>query len=78
MAATNPGFEVVGGTDAEPQATSTQVLMLTMALKALSLRALTAAMDLFCLITCAGEPLLNFSGVIKKTRARGPDGSPYG
>jgi uncharacterized protein (TIGR00369 family) len=30
------------------------------------------------LITCAGEPLLNFSGVIKKTKSRGPDGSPYG
>ena len=30
------------------------------------------------LITCAGEPLLNFSGVVKKTKARGPDGSPYG
>lgn len=30
------------------------------------------------LITCAGEPLLNFSGLIKKLRPRGPDGSPYG
>jgi len=29
------------------------------------------------LITCAGEPLLSFSGVVKKTRPRGPDGSPY-
>ena len=54
MAQTNPGFEVVGGTDAEPQATPTQVLMLTLALKALSQRALTALMDLFCLITCSG------------------------
>ena len=54
MAQTNPGFEVVGGTDAEPVATPAQVLMLTMALKALSQRALTAVMDCFCLITCAG------------------------
>ena len=30
------------------------------------------------LITCAGEPLLNFSGVVKKTKARGPGGGPYG
>lgn len=56
MARENPGFEVVGGTETEPapqpQATSTQVLMLTMALKALSQRALIAAMDLFTLITC--------------------------
>lgn len=60
MAATNPGFEVVGGTDAEPspQATPAQIIMLTMALKALSQRALTAAMDLFCLITCTGAWLL--------------------
>jgi uncharacterized protein (TIGR00369 family) len=29
------------------------------------------------LITCAGEPLLNFSGIVKKGRPRGPDGSPY-
>lgn len=58
MAATNPGFEVVGGTEtdkpAAPQATPTQILMLTLALKALSQRALTAATDLFTLITCAG------------------------
>lgn len=54
MAQQNPGFEVVGGTDAEPQATPAQVLMLTIALKALSQRALTALMDLFCLITFAG------------------------
>ena len=30
------------------------------------------------LITCAGEPLLNFSGVVKKLKPRGPGGSPYG
>lgn len=55
MAQTNPGFEVVGGTDAEPasQATPTQVLMLSIALKALSQRALTAATDLFSLLTVA-------------------------
>lgn len=57
MAQTNPGFEIVGGTETEApasQATSAQVLMLTMALKALSQRALVAATDLFTLITCAG------------------------
>jgi hypothetical protein len=56
MAQTNPGFEVVGGTETEqqPQATGVQVAMLTIALKALSQRALTAATDLFTLITCAG------------------------
>lgn len=60
MAQTNPGFEVVGGTDAEPapQATPTQVLMLSIALKALSQRALTAATDLFTLITCGGAWVL--------------------
>jgi hypothetical protein len=54
MAKTNPGFEVIEGGD-EPQApapaTPIQVAMLTLALKALSQRALTAAMDLFTLIT---------------------------
>ena len=58
MAATNPGFEVVGGTETEhppaPQATPTQILMLTLALKALSQRALTAATDLFTLVTVGG------------------------
>ena len=57
MAQTNPGFEVVGGTEAEqtaPQATGVQIAMLTIALKALSQRALTAATDLFTLITCTG------------------------
>lgn len=56
MAQTNPGFEVIeGGGDAPaPQASSVQIAMLTLALKALSQRALTALMDLFCLITFAG------------------------
>lgn len=53
MAATNPGFEVVGGTETEqsPQATPTHIIMLTLALKALSQRALVAATDLFSLLT---------------------------
>jgi hypothetical protein len=67
MAMTNPGFEVVGGTEtdppapngfgatssppAQPAATPAQILMLQLALKALSQRALIAAMDLFTLIT---------------------------
>lgn len=58
MAQTNPGFEIVGGTETEspaaPQATGVQIAMLTIALKALSQRALTAATDLFTLITCLG------------------------
>lgn len=57
MAKENPGFEVVGGTEVDqpvPQATGVQIAMLTIALKALSQRALVAATDLFTLITCAG------------------------
>jgi hypothetical protein len=55
MAQTNPGFEVIdGGGDPAPQASNVQIAMLTLALKALGQRALTAAMDLFCLITCSG------------------------
>ena len=57
MAKENPGFEIVGGTEAEqpaPAASGVHIAMLTIALKALSQRALTAAMDLFCLITCRG------------------------
>lgn len=55
MAQTNPGFEVIeGGGEAAPQASNVQIQMLTIALRALSQRALTAMMDLFCLITCAG------------------------
>jgi hypothetical protein len=54
MAQTNPGFEVIQGgpeTEPAPQATPTHVLMLTIALKALSQRALVAATDLFSLVT---------------------------
>ena len=53
MAQTNPGFEVIeGGGDAPaPQASNVQIAMLTIALKALSQRALTAASDLFSLLT---------------------------
>ena len=58
MAKENPGFEIVGGTEVEqppaPSANGLHIAMLTIALKALSQRALTAAMDLFCLITCTG------------------------
>lgn len=55
MAQTNPGFEVIEGGDASaPQASNVQVAMLTIALKALSQRALTAVMDAFCLITFGG------------------------
>jgi hypothetical protein len=62
MAATNPGFQVVrDDTETEqpaaqpvaPAATPAQIIMLTIALKALSQRALTAATDLFSLITVA-------------------------
>jgi hypothetical protein len=55
MARENPGFEVVGGTETDqPQeASAVQIAMLTMALKALSQRALTAATDLFSLLTIA-------------------------
>lgn len=56
MAKENPGFEIVGGTETDqpPQATGVQIAMLTIALKALSQRALVAATDLFTLITCTG------------------------
>lgn len=59
MAATNPGFEVVGGTEAEskpaiPVDQGVAIAMLTIGLKALSQRALTAVTDLFTLVTCAG------------------------
>jgi hypothetical protein len=59
MAVTNPGFEVVGGTEAElpqtPQADPNKVAiaMILMGLKSLSMRALTAATDLFTLLTVA-------------------------
>lgn len=59
MAATNPGFEIVGGTETEavkpPPApdNGVAIAMLTIGLKALSQRALTAATDLFSLLTIA-------------------------
>lgn len=54
MARENPGFEVVGGSEADPPASSgVHIAMLTIALKALSQRALTAATDLFSLLTIA-------------------------
>jgi hypothetical protein len=70
MAATNPGFQVVrDDTETEqpaaqpvaPAATPAQIIMLTIALKALSQRALTAATDLFTLLTCMGAWYLWFS-----------------
>ena len=54
MAATNPGFEVVGGTEVEPKSASDSgvaIAMLTVALQALSQRALVAVSDLFTLLT---------------------------
>ena len=51
MAKENPGFEIVGGTETEPQASNVQIAMLTLALKALSQRALVAIADLFTLLT---------------------------
>lgn len=59
MAATNPGFEVVGGTETNiqpltpPVDNGVAIAMLTIGLKALSQRALTAATDLFSLLTIA-------------------------
>lgn len=57
MAKENPGFEVVGGTEVEQKpavSNGVAIAMLTLSLKALSQRALTAATDLFTLITCLG------------------------
>ena len=55
MAKTNPGFQVIEDDEPsaapQPQATPAQILMLQMALKALSQRALIAATDLFSLLT---------------------------
>lgn len=56
MAQTNPGFEIVGGTEAEPKPPADNgvaIAMLTIGLKALSQRALTAVTDLFSLLTIA-------------------------
>jgi len=54
----NPGFEVVGGTDAEPAQPQTDpngvaVRLIQMALVALSQRAVVALADMFTLITVA-------------------------
>lgn len=65
MASTNPGFQIVRDeTETEapaavPQAQQTAAMgvaiaMMQIGLKTLSQRALTAATDLFTLITCAG------------------------
>lgn len=59
MAQSNPGFEVVGGTETDlppppaPVDNGVAIAMLTIGLKALSQRALTAATDLFSLLTIA-------------------------
>ena len=61
MAATNPGFEIVGGTETEQRPAAdngVHIAMLRIALTALSQRALTAVLDLFCLITCSGAWVL--------------------
>lgn len=52
MALTNPGFEVVGGTETEAKPDNgAAVRMLTLALASLSQRALIAIADLFTLLT---------------------------
>ena len=67
MAATNPGFEVVGGTETEPRPApqpdpnAVAIAMITLGIKTLSQRALTAATDLFTLITCLGAWYLWYS-----------------
>jgi hypothetical protein len=57
MADRNPGFEVVGGIDAEPKPQAdpngVAVRLIQMALVALSQRALVAVADMFTLITVA-------------------------
>ncbi len=63
MAMTNPGFEVVGGTETEASKpdNGAAVRMLTLALAALSQRALVAVADLFTLLTCTGAWYLWYS-----------------
>lgn len=55
MADRNPGFEVVGGTEVDPKPVEEQnkvaIALIMMGIKALSQRALTAATDLFSLLT---------------------------
>jgi hypothetical protein len=56
MAERNPGFEVVGGLDAEPKQedpNGVAVRLIQLALAALSQRALVAVADLFTLLTVA-------------------------
>jgi hypothetical protein len=62
MAKANPGWEVIEETATErpqpqvqqPDPNAVAVAMIQIGLKALSQRALTAATDLFTLVTCAG------------------------
>jgi len=58
MAKENPGFEIVGGTEtdqpAQPDPNAVAIAMITLGIKTLSARALTAATDLFTLITVVG------------------------
>lgn len=55
MAKENPGFEVVVDNTVEPKADNgVAIALITIALKALSQRALTAVTDLFTLITVSG------------------------
>ena len=66
MAKENPGWEVIDGSPEpapppQPAASGVHIAMLTIALKALSQRALTAATDLFTLITCVGAWWLWYS-----------------
>ncbi len=55
MAKENPGFEIVGGTETEqstqPDPNAVAIAMITLGIKTLSARTLTAATDLFTLIT---------------------------
>jgi hypothetical protein len=56
MAKENPGFEIVGGTEAPPppDPNAVAIAMITLGIKTLSQRAITAATDLFTLITVGG------------------------
>ncbi len=64
MAKENPGFEIVGGTEtdqpAQPDPNAVAIAMITLGIKTLSARALTAATDLFTLITVGGAFYLWF------------------
>ncbi len=58
MAKENPGFEIVGGTEIDqppqPDPNAVAIAMITLGIKTLSARALTAATDLFTLLTMLG------------------------